>query len=302
MKKLTVGLILLNMMLLFGCIYIVTEHMPEETTYVAISKLPKNYSVEDAIQDGCVVIQKDGYKNNIIAGQEILNYFIDSREQEKFMRVVIWDGQVLDIRDVRYKNEKYYLETKDFKGVYLHFKRNKKITYSYQNEAWVEYQYCLSNEYYEDLQHKEQEISFSANKIVNVSEQKHIMEIDKTQYTPEQARKDGCIVIEDGKAKEWIDNTTFVRIAIYENEMLTSLIDLNFETIAEQAMYTYIYMDENGKFKKEFYQYEYSFRDDARDGHVVVLSNKKLTYEMWDQYYRDGVLNGIRNVLYYSYK
>lgn len=80
---------------------------------ISIDKLPENYSKEEAIKDGCMVIERvkegefllDEYKvlsDNKYALDEVIENA--EKEIESYVRIYFDDSQEIHIRDVQYKN------------------------------------------------------------------------------------------------------------------------------------------------------------------------------------------------------
>lgn len=94
------------------------EFVPTSPNYINIKELPKDYTLENAIQDGCFVL-----KNNEVISEdkEQIDEFIkDTKEgKEDFIRIVN-SYEMLDkitlITDIQYKSGKYYVYQKQIIG------------------------------------------------------------------------------------------------------------------------------------------------------------------------------------------
>ena len=96
---------------------------PNMNGYLDIDDIPKNYTLEDAIEDGCIVIKNSKF----VKGENDLKDFINETENgnNSCIRVAeFFDGD-LKIIDIEYKNKKYigcsynlrYSWDKDFEGI-----------------------------------------------------------------------------------------------------------------------------------------------------------------------------------------
>lgn len=109
-----------------------------------ISSLPKDYSKEDAIEDGCMVIERpsvDDEHKVISQNQNALDELIKKSENgvESYIRVYFNEMQEIRILDIQYKNGIFIIEdghpgestvTKTFK--YITKEKFKDNTYMYQ--------------------------------------------------------------------------------------------------------------------------------------------------------------------------
>ena len=96
---------------------------PSMTGYTNIDEIPKNYTIEDAIEDECVVI-KD---NKFVTDENQLKDFIKKAEKGENLsiRVAVFFDDDLMIVDIEHKNRKYigcsfnlrYSWDKDFEGL-----------------------------------------------------------------------------------------------------------------------------------------------------------------------------------------
>ncbi len=82
----------------------ITGLQPQDDKYISINEIPKDYSKEQAIQDGCFVIE-----NNKIVSSDTsqLTDFVENKTS-KFIRIVDFEEETL-ITDIEYKDNKYYI-------------------------------------------------------------------------------------------------------------------------------------------------------------------------------------------------
>lgn len=85
-------------------IFNITGSQPQNNNYIPINEISKNYSKEQAIQDGCFVI----VNNEIVSSNS--NQLIDFVENKssKFIRIVDFKDETI-ITDIEFKNDKYYI-------------------------------------------------------------------------------------------------------------------------------------------------------------------------------------------------
>ena len=124
----------------------VIKEEPSNQEFEKIENLPKEYSKEQAIKDGCFVVE-----NNIVISDDknaLDNFFKTTNEgKESFIRIVMYSDNGVFIRDVEYKNKKY-LEAEDAtragkEEIYYNIANQlKKIDDSHSNS----YIYYLENE------------------------------------------------------------------------------------------------------------------------------------------------------------
>lgn len=77
-----------------------------------LNELSENYTSNEAIEDGCIVIEN----NQIISeDKEALEKFIENSKQNKNLeiRIAIYSDKKVVIKDLSYKDGKYYMEEKD---------------------------------------------------------------------------------------------------------------------------------------------------------------------------------------------
>ena len=74
--------------------------------FIDIEQIPKDYSTESAIKDGCIVIEKNKLLSNNI---NLLDNFVENADTNDFLRVYIKDedGEII-IKDVKCINNIYY--------------------------------------------------------------------------------------------------------------------------------------------------------------------------------------------------
>lgn len=84
------------------------EHrIPESEDFINIEELPENYSIEDAIKDGCFVEnQNEVLSNNPNAIEEFMNKA--ERGENCFIRVYSKSNAFIKITDVEFENGIYY--------------------------------------------------------------------------------------------------------------------------------------------------------------------------------------------------
>lgn len=82
----------------------ITGLQPQDDNYISINEIAKDYSKEQAIKDGCFVIEN----NEIISSDS--NQLIDfiKNKSSKFIRIVDFKEETI-ITDIEYKNDKYYI-------------------------------------------------------------------------------------------------------------------------------------------------------------------------------------------------
>jgi hypothetical protein len=82
----------------------ITGLQPQDDKYISINEISKDYSKEQAIKDGCFVIE-----NNEIMSSNT-NQIIDFVENKssKFIRIVDFEQETI-ITDIEYKDNKYYI-------------------------------------------------------------------------------------------------------------------------------------------------------------------------------------------------
>ena len=112
-----------------------------------VDELPKDYSVENAINDGCVVLENNKVKSNNI---ETLDKFIEKTEKGEQATIRVYSKytdsnatETIYIKDVEYLNGIYYLNDynlKDSKKSYFNSytklqKRNSNYVITY---SWIE--------------------------------------------------------------------------------------------------------------------------------------------------------------------
>lgn len=89
---------------------------PNVSQYTDLKKIKDgaSYPKEQAIKEGCFVVEFDGLTNEIISSDEnqISNFVKNTTNGiEGFIRVASYDDTISSIHDIEYKNGKYYIAT-----------------------------------------------------------------------------------------------------------------------------------------------------------------------------------------------
>lgn len=125
---------------------IIIEHKNfNNENIVEISKLPLNYSVNTAIEDGCFTL-----KNNIIvsSNENQLDEFIEKAEkgESSFVRVYSNYDEKITITDVNFQNGIYYTDTivlgteEKYHNTYKKLKKEESKNSNYKDIAYVFYE------------------------------------------------------------------------------------------------------------------------------------------------------------------
>ena len=89
-------------------INIIKENQSINSNFTSLDKLPKNYTKEEAIEDGCLVIE-----DNVIISNDnaILEKFIidSNNNMDSSIRIAMYSEEGLEIKDLSYRNAKYYI-------------------------------------------------------------------------------------------------------------------------------------------------------------------------------------------------
>ncbi len=124
----------------------ITKEEPSNEKFEKIENLPKEYSKEQAIKDGCFVVE-----NNIVVSdnKNALDNFLKTTNEGKegFIRIAMYSDNGVFIKDVEYKNKKY-LEADDAtragqKEIYYNTAEKFKVS---NNNPSGTYRYYLEDE------------------------------------------------------------------------------------------------------------------------------------------------------------
>lgn len=98
----------------------ITNRKIEVEGLTDVNELPKDYSIENAINDGCIVLENNKVKSNNI---ETLDEFIEKTEKGEQSSIRVYSkytdsngGETIYIKDVEYSNGIYYLNDYNLKN------------------------------------------------------------------------------------------------------------------------------------------------------------------------------------------
>lgn len=100
----------------------ITGRQPQDSNYVSIRKISKDYSEEQAVEDGCFVIKN---KDVISEDANELVDFINSKS-DGFIRIVDFEDATKEVIDIEFEDGNYYINILDLE--------TGKITYMIMNE------------------------------------------------------------------------------------------------------------------------------------------------------------------------
>ena len=100
----------------------ITGRQPQDSNYVSIRKISKDYSEEQAVEDGCFVIKN---KDVISEDANELVDFINSKSNG-FIRIVDFEDATKEVIDIEFEDGNYYINILDLE--------TGKITYRIMNE------------------------------------------------------------------------------------------------------------------------------------------------------------------------
>lgn len=103
----------------------VTGRQPQDSNYVSIRKISKDYSEEQAVEDGCFVIKN---KDVISEDANELVDFINSKSNG-FIRIVDFEDATKEVIDIEFEDGNYYINILDLE--------TGKITYMIMDELMV---------------------------------------------------------------------------------------------------------------------------------------------------------------------
>ena len=119
----------------------IEHHQIVPNGYTSIDELPENYTVEQAIQDGCVVIEETILKSE---DPYAIDKFIEKTEngENSFIRIYDKQSKSTYIHDIEYKDGVYYERTKDILNV-------DKINYFNSYEKLLKIDSPFGQEYFD---------------------------------------------------------------------------------------------------------------------------------------------------------
>ena len=126
--------------------------------FINIEQIPMNYSTENAIKDGCIVIEKNKLLSNNI---NLLDNFVENPKTNEFLRIYIKDeNEKIIIKDLVYKQNIYYEHIMEVAEI------NKNIAYnSYREIKKIQNKYGI---FYNWLKYGEEDFMFPLVTIQNV--------------------------------------------------------------------------------------------------------------------------------------
>ncbi len=119
----------------------ITGEQPHSDNFMAITEIPKNYSKEQAVKDGCFVVED---KEVLSADKNELRNFAQNKT-EGFIRIAEF-GYKNEVADIEYKNETYYINILDLSTGKITYKIAKELIVMRPKE--LDYYFVISRDAY----------------------------------------------------------------------------------------------------------------------------------------------------------
>lgn len=119
----------------------ITGEQPHSDKFMEITEIPKNYSKEQAVKDGCFVVEN---KEVLSADKNELRNFAQNKT-EGFIRIAEF-GYKNEVADIEYKNDTYYINILDLSTGKITYKIAKELIVMRPKE--LDYYFVISRDAY----------------------------------------------------------------------------------------------------------------------------------------------------------